>query len=276
MPAVPSVPLNDGTTIPQVGYGVLFVPSPETQATVETAIETGYRSIDTATIYGNETGVGAAIAASAVPREELYVTTKLWNDDQERPREAFLESFERLGLDYVDLYLIHWPVPALDRYVDVWKALQALRDEGLIRTLGVSNFEPHHLDRLRAETGETPAVNQIELHPRLVQRELRAYHAEHGIVTEAWSPLVRGAIFDAPAVAAVAEAHGRTPAQVILRWHVQLGNVVIPKSADPARMAANLELFDFALSDDEVAAISALDAPDGRTGGHPDEEVPVE
>ncbi|MBF6618904.1 MAG: aldo/keto reductase [Patulibacter sp.] len=270
MTTVPSVPLNDGTAIPQVGYGVLMIPDDETEAVVTTAIEAGYRSIDTATIYGNEAGVGAAIAASNVPRDELYVTTKLWNTDQDRPRAALESSLERLGLSSVDLYLIHWPMPAQDRYVDAWRALRELRDEGLARTIGVSNFEVHHLERLERETDVVPAVNQIELHPRLVQPELRAFHAAHGIVTEAWSPLARGALLDDPTLVSIARAHDRAPAQVVLRWHVQLGNVAIPKSATPERIAANLAVFDFALTDDEMASISALNAPDGRTGPHPD------
>ena len=270
MTTVPTLPLNDGHAIPQVGYGVLMIPDDETAAVVTTAIEAGYRSIDTATIYGNEAGVGAGIASSGVPREELFVTTKLWNTDQGDARAAFEASLQRLGLDYVDLYMIHWPMPAQDQYVEAWRVLQQLRDEGLVRSIGVSNFEVHHLERLQRETGVVPAVNQIELHPRLVQDELRAFHGAHGIATEAWSPLARGALLDDAALASIAQAHDRSPAQIVLRWHVQLGNVVIPKSATPERIAANLDLFDFALSDEEVAAISALDAPDGRTGPHPD------
>lgn len=271
MTTVPALPLNNGTTIPQVGYGVLLIPNAETEVAVATAIDAGYRSIDTATIYGNEEGVGAAIAASTVPRDELFVATKLWNEDQGDPRAAFEASLQRLGLRYVDMYLIHWPVPSRDRYVDVWRVLQELRDEGLVRTIGVSNFQISHLERLEHETGELPAVNQIELHPRLIQEDLRAFHAAHGIVTEAWSPLDRGAVLDDPTIAGVARAHDRSPAQVVLRWHVQLGNVVIPKASSPERIAANLALFDFELDDDEVATISALDAgDDGRAGPHPD------
>lgn len=272
MTTVPALPLNDGTTIPQVGYGVLMIPNAETQAAVSMAIDAGYRSIDTATIYGNEEGVGAAIAASAVPREELFVATKLWNDDQGDPRAAFGASLQRLGLTHVEMYLIHWPVPSRDRYVDAWRVLRELRDEGLVRTIGVSNFQIPHLERLERETGELPAVNQIELHPRLIQQELRAFHAEHGIVTEAWSPLDRGEMLDDPTIGGIARAHDRSPAQIVLRWHVQLGNVVIPKASSPERIAANLALFDFALDDDEMETISALDAgEDGRAGPHPDD-----
>lgn len=271
MTTVPALPLNDGTTIPQVGYGVLMIPNAETAEAVTMAIDAGYRSIDTATIYGNEEGVGAAIAASSVPREELFVATKLWNDDQGDPRAAFEASLRRLGLTHVEMYLIHWPVPSRDRYVDAWRVLRELRDEGLVRTIGVSNFQVSHLERLQRETGELPAVNQIELHPRLVQSELRAFHAEHGIVTEAWSPLDRGGVLDDPTIARIAAAHERSAAQVVLRWHVQLGNIVIPKASSPERIAANLALFDFALDDEEMATISALDAGEaGRAGPHPD------
>lgn len=271
MTTVPALPLNDGTRIPQVGYGVLMIPNAETETAVTTALDAGYRSIDTATIYGNEEGVGAAIAASTVPREELFVATKLWNDDQGDPRAAFESSLHRLGLTHVELYLIHWPVPSRDRYVAAWRVLQELRDEGLVRTIGVSNFQVSHLERLERETGELPAVNQIELHPRLTQTTLREFHAAHGIVTEAWSPLDRGAILDDPTIAGIARAHDRSPAQIVLRWHVQLGNVVIPKASSPERIAANLALFDFALDDDEMASITALDAGEaGRAGPHPD------
>lgn len=271
MTTVPALPLNNGTTIPQVGYGVLMIPNAETEAAVSMAIDAGYRSIDTATIYGNEEGVGAAIASSDVPREELFVATKLWNDDQGDPRRAFKASLGRLGLPHVELYLIHWPVPSRDRYVEAWRVLQELRDEGLVRTIGVSNFQVSHLERLERETGELPAVNQIELHPRLIQEELRAFHAAHGIVTEAWSPLDRGAMLDDPTIATIARAHDRSPAQIVLRWHVQLGNVVIPKASSAERIAANLALFDFVLEDDQMETISSLDAgEDGRAGPHPD------
>ncbi|WP_320672082.1 aldo/keto reductase [Patulibacter defluvii] len=269
MTQIPTIDLNDGHAIPQLGVGVFQVPPEDTERAVSTALEIGYRSLDTAAIYGNEEGVGAAIAASGLARDELYVTTKLWNDDQARPREAFDASLERLGLDHVDLYLIHWPTPGQDRYVDAWRALAELREAGRSRSIGVSNFQPAHLRRLLDETGVVPAVNQIELHPRLAQAELRAFHAEHGIVTEAWSPLAQGAVLDDPAITAIAAAHDRTPAQVVLRWHVELGNVVIPKSVTPSRIAANAALFDFALTAEQRAAIDALDAGE-RIGPDPD------
>ncbi len=269
MTSIPALPLNDGHVIPQVGFGVFQVPPAETAAAVASALDAGYRSIDTARIYDNESGVGTAIAASGLPREQLYVTTKLWNDDHGDARAAFDASLERLGLDYVDLYLIHWPTPGQDLYVRAWETLIALRDEGRVRSIGVSNFQVHHLERLQAETDVVPAVNQIELHPRLTQDALRDHHAAHGIVTEAWSPLAQATILDHPTVAGIAAAHDRTPAQVVLRWHLQLGNVVIPKSVTPARITANLALFDFTLADDEVAAITALDEG-ARVGPDPD------
>ncbi len=269
--AVPSIPLNDGTSIPQVGFGVFQVPADETERAVTAALEAGYRHIDTAAIYGNEEGVGRAIAASGLARGDLYVTTKLWNADQgaDRAPGALRRSLERLGLDHVDLYLIHWPVPSADRYVETWGALQELREQGLTRSVGVSNFTPEHLERAIAETGAVPAVNQIEAHPRLAQEELRAEHARRGIATEAYSPLAQAEVLDDPTLGAIAEAHGVTPAQVVLRWHVQLGSVVIPKSVTPERIAANLDLFGFALSDEEVARITGLSTGE-RVGGDPE------
>ncbi|OEV30205.1 oxidoreductase [Streptomyces nanshensis] len=271
MTTVPQVTLNNGVRIPQLGFGVFQIPDDETAAAVGTALEAGYRSIDTAAVYGNEQGVGRALASSGIPREELFVTTKLWNDDQgyDETLRAFDTSLEKLGLDHVDLYLVHWPLPARDRYLDTWRAMEKIHADGRARAVGVSNFQPAHLTRLLENTGVVPAVNQIELHPRLQQRELRAFHTEHGITTEAWSPLAQGALLRDPAVTAIAQAHGRTPAQVILRWHLQIGNVVIPKSVTPERIRQNIDVFDFSLSDEEVAAITPLD--DGtRTGPDPD------
>ncbi|MFE2071560.1 aldo/keto reductase [Streptomyces misionensis] len=269
---IPSVTLNNGVEIPQLGFGVFQVPDEQTTAAVTSALEAGYRSIDTAAIYGNETGVGRALAAAALPREELFVTTKVWNADQgyDATLRAFDASLAKLGLDYVDLYLIHWPTPARDLYRDSWRALERLAEEGRIRAAGVSNFQPDHLERLLDGATLIPAVNQIELHPGLQQAALRAFHAEHKIATEAWSPLAQGAVLDDPAITDIAARHGKSPAQVVIRWHLQLGNIVIPKSVTPARIRENLDVFDFALSEQEMTAIAALDR-DLRTGPHPDE-----
>ncbi|MEU2305466.1 aldo/keto reductase [Streptomyces misionensis] len=269
---IPSVTLNNGVEIPQLGFGVFQVPDEQTTAAVTSALEAGYRSIDTAAIYGNETGVGRALAAAALPREELFVTTKVWNADQgyDATLRAFDASLAKLGLDYVDLYLIHWPTPARDLYRDSWRALERLAEEGRVRAAGVSNFQPDHLERLLDGATLIPAVNQIELHPGLQQAALRAFHAEHKIATEAWSPLAQGAVLDDPAITDIAAWHGKSPAQVVIRWHLQLGNIVIPKSVTPARIRENLDVFDFALSEQEMTAIAALDR-DLRTGPHPDE-----
>ncbi|WP_018683602.1 aldo/keto reductase [Actinokineospora enzanensis] len=271
MAQVPGIRLNDGHTIPQLGFGVWQVPDDEVVTAVGTALAAGYRSIDTAAIYGNERGAGIAIAESGLPREQLYVTTKLWNHDQghDSALRAFDASLERLGLEYVDLYLIHWPVPARDAYVDTWRAFEKIRADGRARSIGVSNFHVPHLRRLLAETDVVPAVNQIELHPNLPQAELRAFHTEHGIATEAWSPLAQGELLGDATLAAVAEKHGRSPAQVLLRWHVQLGNVVIPKSVTPARIQANIDVFDFELSAEDVAVLAALENGK-RVGPDPD------
>ncbi|MFH8363099.1 aldo/keto reductase [Streptomyces anulatus] len=271
MSTVPTVTLNNGVTIPQLGFGVFQVPDDETTAAVSAALEAGYRSIDTAAIYGNEVGVGRALAASGIPREELFVTTKLWNADQgyDATLAAFDASLAKLGLDHVDLYLIHWPTPAHDLYPESWRALEKLVADGRIRAAGVSNFQPAHLRRL-LETGTlVPAVNQIELHPGLQQAELRAIHAEHGIATEAWSPLAQGALLTEEALVSIAERHGKSPAQVVLRWHLQLGNVVIPKSVTPERIRQNIDVFDFALSAADMDAVAALDRG-MRTGPDPD------
>lgn len=268
---VPRIRLNDGREIPQLGLGVYKVDDDRTSEVVRTAIELGYRHIDTASLYENERGVGEGIRASGVDRDELFVTTKIWHDRHgfDETLRAFDESLERLGLDAVDLYLIHWPAPSLDRYVDTWRALERLRDEGRARSIGVSNFKPHHLDRLAAETATVPAVNQIELHPRLPQVETRAYDSAHGIATEAWSPLARGRLLDDPALARIAERHGVTPAQVVLRWHLDDGTIVIPKSEHRERLASNLDVFRFSLDDEDRAAIAALETGE-RTGKDPD------
>lgn len=269
--SVPAVTLNNGVEIPQLGFGVFQVPDAETTAAVTEALRAGYRSIDTAAIYGNEAGVGKALAASDTAREDLFVTTKLWNADQghDATLRAFDASLAKLGLDYVDLYLIHWPTPARDLYRESWKAIERLVAEGRVRSAGVSNFQPAHLRRLLDDTSLVPAVNQIELHPGLQQAELRALHAELGIVTEAWSPLAQGAVLGDDAITAIAGRHGRSPAQVVLRWHLQLGNVVIPKSVTPARIRENIDVLDFTLSEEEMSAIAALDRG-LRTGPDPD------
>ncbi|MFE6041189.1 aldo/keto reductase [Streptomyces sp. NPDC056452] len=271
MSTVPSVTLNNGITIPQLGFGVFQVPDDETAAAVSGALDAGYRSIDTAAVYGNEAGVGRALATSGIPREELFVTTKLWNADQgyDSALAAFDASLAKLGLDYVDLYLIHWPTPARDLYPDSWRALEKLLADSRIRAAGVSNFQPAHLRRLIDAGSLVPAVNQIELHPGLQQEELRTLHAEHGIATEAWSPLAQGALLDDSALVAIAARHGKSPAQVVLRWHLQLGNVVIPKSVTPARIRDNIDVFDFELSPADMDAIAGLDRG-MRTGPDPD------
>ncbi|MFE2048745.1 aldo/keto reductase [Streptomyces sp. NPDC059459] len=270
---VPPITLNNGVEMPQLGFGVWQVPDDEAETAVAQALEAGYRSIDTAAIYGNEEGTGKAVAASGVAREDLFVTTKLWNTDQgyDSTLRAFDTSLEKLGLEYVDLYLIHWPMPAKGRYVDTYKAFEKLHADGRVRAIGVSNFLPEHLERLIGETSVVPAVNQIELHPHLQQQALRAFHAEHGIATEAWSPLGSGkGILEIPAIVAIAQKHGRTPAQVVLRWHLQTGNVVIPKSVTPSRIAENIDVFGFSLDDEDLAAISALNE-DRRLGPDPAE-----
>ncbi|MFF0739350.1 aldo/keto reductase [Streptomyces sp. NPDC004111] len=271
LPQVPTVTLNNGVTMPQLGFGVFQVPDDETTAAVAAALRAGYRSIDTAAIYGNERGVGRAVADSGIARDELFVTTKLWNADQgyDTTLTAFDASLDKLGLDHVDLYLIHWPTPARDLYTDTWRALEKLLADGRTRAIGVSNFQPAHLERLIDASSVVPAVNQVELHPGLQQRELREFHARHGIVTEAWSPLAQGAVLKDEAITSVAAAHGKSPAQVVLRWHLQTGNVVIPKSVTESRIRENLDVFDFALSEREIDAIGALDRG-MRTGPDPD------
>jgi 2,5-diketo-D-gluconate reductase A len=259
--SIPAVTLHDGVEIPQLGFGVFQVPPEKTQDAVEEALETGYRHIDTAAAYRNERGVGAAIAALGIPREEIFVTTKLWNSAQgyESTLGAFQKSIDRLGMDHVDLYLIHWPVPTEGRALDTWRALEEIHAEGGSRTIGVSNFRVEDLEMLEREAEILPTVNQIELHPHFPQAELRAWHAEHGIATESWSPLAQGDLLANETIAAVAARHDRTPAQAILRWHLQLGNVVIPKSITPKRIRENFALFDFELTEDDMTEIAALD-----------------
>jgi 2,5-diketo-D-gluconate reductase A len=271
MPDVPSVRLADGIEIPQVGFGVFQIPNDDTQAAVEAALEAGYRHIDTAAAYRNERGAADAIAASGLRREDIFITTKLRNSEQgfDSTLAAFDKSIERLDTEHVDLYLIHWPVPPRDRYMDTWRAFERIHAEGGARAIGVSNFRVADLERLAAEAETMPAINQIELHPLLQQQELRAWHAAHGIVTEAWSPLAQGEILEDDTLLTVAAHHEKSVAQVILRWHLQLGNVVIPKSVTPERIRANLDLFDFELSEDDLAAIARLEAGH-RTGPDPE------
>ncbi|KOT78026.1 oxidoreductase [Streptomyces rimosus subsp. pseudoverticillatus] len=269
---VPHITLNNGVAMPQLGYGVWQVPDDEAFTAVGNALEAGYRSIDTAAIYGNEEGTGKALAASGIARDELFVTTKLWNDAQgyDSTLRAFDESLNKLGLEYVDLYLIHWPLPAQGTFVDTYRAFEKIYEEGRAKAIGVSNFQPAHLERLLGETSVVPAVNQIELHPRLQQSEARAFHARHGIATEAWSPLGQGKdLLTDATVTRLAEKHGRTPAQIVLRWHLQLGNVVIPKSVTPSRIKENIDVFGFELDDADMASIAALDSGT-RLGPDPD------
>jgi 2,5-diketo-D-gluconate reductase A len=269
--SVPTLALNDGRRIPQLGYGCWQLSDAQAPELVGRAFQAGYRLIDTAAIYGNEAGVGRAVREAQVPRAEIFLTTKLWNDRQGRDeaRRAFDESLQRLGLPYVDLYLIHWPCPQRRLYVETWKTLIELRKEGRAKSIGVSNFTPEHLAILIGETGVTPAVNQIELHPHFQRQAPRADDAHHGIVTESWSPLGQGRELNDPTIVAIAKTHGKTAAQIILRWQVQIGCVAIPKTARPERIVENVALFDFELSTDEMDRIAALDRPDGRIGPDP-------
>ncbi|WP_329024900.1 aldo/keto reductase [Streptomyces sp. NBC_00690] len=271
MSKVPSITLNNGVAMPQLGFGVWQVPDDEAERAVTTALEAGYRSIDTAAVYENETGTGRAVATSGLPREDLFITTKLWNSDQgyDSTLRAFDASLDRLGLDYADLYLIHWPMPAQDTAADTYRAFEKILADGRVKAIGVSNFLPEHLERLFDKTSVVPAVNQIELHPHLQQEASREFHARHGIATEAWSPLGQGkGLLEVPTVVAVAHKHDRTPAQVVLRWHLQLGNVVIPKSVTPSRIQENLDVFGFELDADDLAALKALNE-DRRLGPDP-------
>lgn len=272
MSTIPILPLLDGRQIPQLGFGTWQIPEEHAADAVRSALEIGYRSIDTAMIYHNERGVGEGIRSSAIPREQVFVTTKVWNADQgyDQTLTALEASLDRLDLPYVDLYLIHWPMPDWDKYVDTWKALIRARELGLTRSIGVSNFSISHIERLNKETGVLPVINQIELHPRLPQRELRDFHAKHRILTESWSPLAQGGdLLSHDSLLEIARAHQRTPAQIILRWHIQLGLVVIPKSSKAERIRENAQLFDFVLSPAEMATIDGLESG-GRIGPDPD------
>jgi 2,5-diketo-D-gluconate reductase A len=274
MAQVPNIRLNNGVEIPQFGFGVFQVKPENTATTVRAAFDAGYRHIDTAQMYQNEEQVGQAIAASGIARDELFITTKLDNDSHgaDKAAAAFDESLRKLGLDHVDLFLIHWPRPGENKYVETWGAFEKIASDGKARAIGVSNFQVPHLERLAAETGTVPEVNQIELHPYLPQAELRAYHQEHGIATEAWSPIggQGGDLLHERSIGALAEKYGKSPAQIVLRWHIQLGNIVFPKSTTPSRIVENIDVFDFELSADDVATIGELDNGT-RTGPNPDE-----
>jgi len=260
---IPTIPLHDGIDVPQLGFGVLEVPAEETQRIVELALEAGYRHFDTAAAYGNEEGVGAALAASGLSREDYFVTSKLWNPQRDRDAtlDAFETSLERLGLDHVDLYLLHWPVPAGGSPVETWKTFEEIHREEAARTIGVSNFRIEDLELLEGESETRPTVNQVELHPRFQQADLRAWHAEHGIATQALSPLAQVGLLDDETIGGIADAHGKTAAQVVLCWHLQLGNIVAPDSSLPARIREYVDVFDFQLSEDEIATIGALTEP---------------
>lgn len=271
--SVPVLKMNDGNTIPQLGYGVWKISDEDAEGSVFQALKTGYRHIDTAKIYDNEGGVGRGIAASDIAREKIFVTTKVWNSDQgyDETLKAFDESAKRLGVKTIDMYLIHWPMPVRDQFVETWKALIRLRQENRVRSIGVCNFRIADLERLIKETGVAPAVNQVELHPQFQQKELRIFHEKNNILTEAWAPLGRGLFFDDPLLQSIAEEHSKTVAQIVLRWHMELGTIAIPKSQSAARMAENFDIFDFKLTASDHDKIASLDKIDGRMGPNPDE-----
>jgi 2,5-diketo-D-gluconate reductase A len=271
-PFSPLIPLSDGNQIPQLGLGVYKVQDATAARIVEGAIDAGYRHVDTAKLYFNEAGVGAGVRASGIPRDEIFVTTKVWNDDQgyDETLRAFDASLELLGMDYVDLYLIHWPAPKQDRYVETWRALETIKRDGRARSIGVSNFTPSHLEKLLANATEPPVINQVEIQPWLQQRELRDFDAARGIVTEAWSPLARGRVIGDPTLEAIGEKHGKSSAQIVIRWHLEQGLVVIPKSNSIERIRENSQVFDFELDATDLAAIAALESGE-RTGSNPDD-----
>ena len=272
MSAIPSVKLNNGVEIPQLGFGVFQIKPQETRAATLEALKAGYRHIDTAEMYGNEREVAEAVRDFGIDRAGVFVTSKLNNGfhAHDKALAAFDRSLKAMRFDYLDLFLIHWPLPAVGDFVETWKTLEEIFHSGRARAIGVSNFQPHHLDRLIRESTVTPAINQIEIHPYLTQEDVRAFDKDHGIATEAWSPLAKGQVLDDPAVARIAQRLGRTPAQITLRWHIQRGDIVFPKSVTPTRIAENLALFDFELADDDIRAISALNR-NYRTGPNPDE-----
>ncbi len=270
---VPALKMNDGKSIPQLGFGVFQVPAEDTERIVAEAFSVGYRHIDTAWGYFNEEGVGAAIKNSGLARDDIFVTTKVWNSFQGRKTtiESFEKSLETLGIDELDLLLIHWPAPGLGKFVETWETFVELQQSGRLRSIGVSNFQPDHIRQIVEATGVLPALNQVELHPFFQQKQLRAFHELHGILTEAWSPIARGRVDDDPIIVSLANVYGRTPAQITLRWLVQLGIVVIPKSVTPSRIESNFQIFDFALSEDDMETMNSLDRADGRMGPNPDE-----
>ena len=273
MTSVPRIEFNDGHSIPQIGFGVFQIPADDAERLVLDAIEVGYRHIDTAWGYFNEEGVGAAVRGCGLPRDDIFVTTKVWNSAQGRDLsvESFERSLETLGFEVLDLLLIHWPAPANDLYVETWETFIELRESGRVRSIGVSNFEPEHLHRIIEATGVVPAINQVELHPFFQQKLLRDFHDLHGIVTEAWGPIARGKVDDDPALVTLANSYGRSPAQMAIRWEIQHGIVTIPKSANHDRIVANFDVFDFEITADDMAMIDALDRPDGRFGPLPSE-----
>lgn len=268
---VPDITLNNGVTIPQLGFGMFKVPPDEAFDTARTAIEVGYRHLDTAQMYGNEAGVGAAVRESGLPREDFFVTSKLNNGyhDPDDALTAFEQTLATLDIGYLDLFLIHWPLPKVGDFLDTWHAMETIYSSGKVRAIGVSNFEPDHLQRVLDGADVVPAVNQVEIHPYLIQQELRAFNEQHGIATEAWSPIARGKVLDDPAVRRVAEEVGQAPSQVVLRWHIQRGDIVFPKSSHRDRMVENFDIFGFSLDPDQMDAITALDRGE-RTGPHPD------
>ncbi len=269
---IPNIKLNNGVEIPQLGFGVFQVPDDQTTEVVLEALKAGYRSIDTAAVYGNESGVGKAIAASGIPREELFVTSKVWNADQgyDATMKAFETTMEKLDLDYLDMYLIHWPTPEKQLYVETWKALEDLYKQKKIRAIGVSNFQPNHLVDLINQSEVTPAVNQVEVHPAMQNRDVIAADKEYGVATEAWSPLAKGEVLGEKPILDIAQKYDKTPAQVVIRWHLQEGRIVIPKSVTPSRIAENIDVFDFELTDEDIKAINGLERG-YRTGPHPDQ-----